>query len=201
MLRRHLILSLFGGGVVGATFGLAACSGGRADNSGVSLARPFSLTDQHGRQVTEKTYFGKPSAVFFGFTYCPEVCPTTLAALTRWMKALGPDADHLNVLYITVDPERDTPKQMALYLSSFDPRITGLSGTPAQIAQVASEYRVYYKKVPLEGGSYTMDHSTAVYLMDRKGELSDVVTYQQEDKKAIEQLRRLIELDRTQGGW
>src|SRR3954467_156734 len=99
--------------------------------SSVKIGGPFNLVDQKGRPVSQNDLLGKPTVMFFGFTYCPEVCPTTLAAITLWMEHLGKDADKLNVVYVTVDPERDTPEQMALYLSSFDPRIRGLTGTTA----------------------------------------------------------------------
>ena len=163
-----------------------------ASGSFMKLGGPFTLVDQHGRPVTDRDLKGKPTVMFFGFTYCPEVCPTTLAALTAWMKALGPDADRLNVVYVTIDPERDTPKQLALYLSSFDPRIRGLTGTPAQIAQIAHEYGVYYQKVPLAGGGYTMDHSSAVYLMDARGGFQGVIGYQEPARQALAQLRALV---------
>lgn len=156
------------------------------------IGGPFTLVDQTGRTVTDKDLKGKPTAMFFGFTYCPEICPTTLGALTAWMKALGPDADKLNVVYVTIDPERDTPKQMGLYLTSFDPRIRGLSGTPAQVAKIAKAYKVYYQKVPLAGGGYTMDHSSAIYLMDAHGDFSGVITYQEPSDQALAKLRKLI---------
>ena len=188
MLRRSLLESAAACGLV--------LIGGRA-LSACSPAQVPKAAGEVRRTVTEKDFLGRPSAFFFGFTYCPEVCPTTLASLTRWLKALGPDANRLNVVYVTIDPERDTPKQMVLYLSAFDPRITGLSGTPAHIAQIAKEYRVYYKKVPLEGGSYTMDHTAAIYLMDSKGTLQGGISYQEPDGKAVAQLRQLIALDQT----
>jgi protein SCO1/2 len=163
-----------------------------AYQSSTRLGGPFTLVDQHGRAVTDRDLRGKPTVMFFGFTYCPEVCPTTLTALTAWMKALGPDADKLNAVYVTIDPERDTPKQLALYLSSFDPRIRGLTGTPAQVAQIAHEYGVYYQKVPLDGGGYTMDHSSAVYLMDARGGFAGVIGYQEPSAQAVSQLRALV---------
>jgi protein SCO1/2 len=161
-------------------------------DSGRQLGGPFTLVDQHGHAVTDRDLKGKPTVMFFGFTYCPEVCPTTLTALTAWMKALGADADKLNVVYVTIDPERDTPKQLALYLSSFDPRIRGLTGTPAQIAQIAREYGVYYQKIPLSGGGYTMDHSSAVYLMDARGGFQGVIGYQEPTPQALAQLKALV---------
>jgi protein SCO1/2 len=153
---------------------------------------PLNLVDTRGRRVTEKDLIGKPSVIYFGFTYCPEVCPTTLAAMTTWLKALGPDADKLNVIFVTIDPERDTPKKLGLYLSSFDPHIRGLTGSLAEVGQAAHNYNVYFQKVTVDGGGYTMDHSTTVYLMDRQGRLADVIGYQEPSADAIAKLRRLV---------
>jgi len=154
---------------------------------------PFSLVDHRGRPVTERDYLGKPTLIFFGFTNCPDICPTTLFELTTRLKELGTEADRLNVLFVTVDPERDTPEQLALYLSSFDPHITGLSGTPENIAAVMTRYRVFARKVPLEGGGYTMDHTAAIYMMNGKGQFTGIMNYQEPDASAREKLRRLID--------
>ncbi len=157
-----------------------------------SVGGPFQLVDQHGAVVTDKALKGRPSLVFFGFTYCPEVCPTTLTHMSAWLKALGPDADKLNVLFISVDPDRDTPAQMAKYLSAFDPRIRGLTGTQAQTDKVADEYHVYHKKVPLPGGSYTVDHSAVIYELGRDGKFAGVLTYEEPDSEALGSIRKLI---------
>lgn len=182
--------------VVGVGLALGAASfvvQSRAGSSIPGIGGPFTLVDQRGRTVTDKDFRGKPSVMYFGFTYCPEVCPTTLAALTTWLKAIGPDADKLNVAFVTVDPARDTPKEMALYLTSFDRHIRGLTGTPAQIAQIAREYRVYINKVALPGGGYTMDHSSALYLMDRNGHLAGVIGYGESADRAEADLRKLVQ--------
>jgi len=113
-----------------ATSSLSAC-GPSAPNASVQIGGPFQLVDVEGRPVTEKSLLGKPTAMFFGFTFCPEACPTTLAEMTASLKALGPKADELNVVFVSVDPERDTPAQMKAYLSNFDPRIQGFTGTVA----------------------------------------------------------------------
>ena len=112
---------------------------------------------------------GHPTLIFFGFTHCPDVCPTTLFEMSEVLRAMGKDADRVNAYYISVDPERDTTAAMKDYLSSFDPRLKGLTGSPEEIAKVLSEYRVYAKKVPLKDGDYTMDHTALIYLMDRDG--------------------------------
>ncbi|WP_374343810.1 SCO family protein [Phenylobacterium sp.] len=160
----------------------------------VKLGGPFSLVDQNGATVTDRDLRGKPTAVFFGFTYCPEICPTTMAHMTKWMQALGPAADKLNVVFVTVDPERDTPEQLKLFLSSFDPRIRGLTGSPDAVAKAAKAYRVYYRKVPLEGGGYTMDHSTPIYLFDAKGRFVEPIGYNFPPERGLAQLKKLLKL-------
>jgi protein SCO1/2 len=134
-----------------------------------AVGGPFQLTDQSGKAVTDADMKGKPFLVFFGFTHCPDICPTTLFDMSQLMKELGPDADRTGALFITVDPERDTPKVMKDYLSNFDPHVRGLTGDPTAINAAIRAYRVYAKKVPLENGDYTMDHTALVYLMDKNG--------------------------------
>ena len=134
-----------------------------------AIGGPFKLVDQDGNQVTDKDMKGRPFLVFFGFTHCPDVCPTTLFEVSEILRALGPDAERTRALFITVDPERDTPAVMKDYLASFDPHLSGLTGDAAAVAAVAKAYRVYFKKVPLDQGGYTMDHTAIVYLMDKQG--------------------------------
>ena len=134
-----------------------------------AIGGPFSLTDQNGRTFTEQDLKGKPFLVFFGYTNCPDFCPTTMFEISEVLKKLGPAADRTRALFITVDPERDTPASLKDYLSSFDPHITALTGEPEAIAAVAKAYRAYYRKVPLKDGGYTMDHLVLVYLMDKEG--------------------------------
>lgn len=134
-----------------------------------AIGGPFRLVDQDGAVVTEDVLKGKPSLVFFGFTHCPDICPTTLFDVSEIYKALGRDGDKVKAFFVTVDPERDTPATLKEYLSSFDGRLRGLTGDPAAIAAVEKAYRVYSKKVPLENGGYTMDHTALVYLMDKDG--------------------------------
>jgi protein SCO1/2 len=134
-----------------------------------AIGGPFSLTDQNGRTVTEQDLKGKPFLVFFGYTNCPDFCPTTMFEISEVLKKLGPAADRTRALFITVDPERDTPAALKDYVSSFDPHIIALTGEPEAIAAVAKAYRAYYRKVPLKDGGYTMDHLVLVYLMDKDG--------------------------------
>ena len=134
-----------------------------------AIGGPFRLTDQNGRTVTDQDLKGHPFLVFFGFAHCPDVCPTTLFEISEILRKLGPDGDRMRALFISVDPERDTPDKMKEYLSSFDPRLVGLTGDAEAVAAVAKAYRVYFKKVPLDDGGYTMDHTAIVYLMDKEG--------------------------------
>ena len=134
-----------------------------------AIGGPFQLTAQDGRSVTEKDLRGGPSLVFFGFTHCPDVCPTALYEIGLIYKAMGKDGDRLKTFFVTVDPERDTPSVIKDYLSGFDARITGLSGAPDAVLAAEKAYRAYAKKVPLETSGYTMDHTALIYLMDGKG--------------------------------
>jgi len=157
----------------------------------VPIGGPFRLTSHEGKPVTDQDLKGKPFVVFFGFTHCPEVCPTTLYGLTQDLEALGKDADKLRVAFITVDPAQDTPELMKTYLSSFDPRIVGLTGTEEEIAAVARAYKVYYRKVPTEGG-YTMDHTASIFLMDSKGDFYGTSNFQESDEIRRGKLRQLV---------
>lgn len=146
--------------------GIASVSTGET----VSLGGPFSLTDQNQMLRTEKDFGGKYTLVFFGYTYCPDVCPATLAIMGAALDKMGSRGERIVPLFITVDPKRDTPDKIKSYLSSFGTRFVGLTGTPDQIAAVAKEYRVYYREHPAEdGGAYTVDHSGVIYLMDPNG--------------------------------
>jgi len=190
---KRLLLTALLLAAAGATSGCDRPEPAKSPSATASpIGGPFSLIDTAGRPVTEKSLLGKPSAMFFGFTYCPEVCPTTLAEMTAALKALGPDAERLNVVFVSVDPERDTPEQMKLYLTNFDPRIQGYTGTVDTVAAAAKAYRVYYKKVPMEGGGYTVDHSSAVYLLDKRGEFVEPLSYGMPHDMVLERLRKLI---------
>jgi protein SCO1/2 len=148
----------------------------QAQASSAAIGGPFQLVDQDGRAVDQSVLHGKWSVVFFGYTFCPDFCPTTLTTLGKAMDELGPKAKDAQVVFITVDPARDTPAALKTYLSSrvFPKNIMGLTGTQAQVAQVAKEYVVYYQKEG-SGPGYTMDHSTALYLMDPQGHYRGVI--------------------------
>ena len=152
---------------------------------------PFKLTDHNGRRFSSQQLAGKPYAVFFGFTLCPDVCPTTLLELTTDIEALGADADKMRYVFISVDPERDTPEHLKTYLSNFNPRIIGLTGTPAEIAAVAKAYRVFYEKVPTKEG-YTVNHTATTYLMDAKGRFVSTMAYREATETRRAKLHKLI---------
>ena len=155
----------------------------------VDVGGPFSLIDHTGRRVTEAEFRGRPMLVFFGFTHCPEVCPTTLLDITEQLKTLGPEAERLQVLFITVDPERDTPKVVGAFVRNFDDRIVGLTGSPAAIAAVEKQYAVYAKKEPAgPNGAYLVGHSQIAYLMDKDGKPITSLPIEKDAAAVVEQL-------------
>jgi protein SCO1/2 len=168
--RPLVIIAAFAGSlVVGLVLMLWALGGLKGATAPAAIGGPFQLTDQAGQTVTEKSLQGRPTLIFFGFTHCPDVCPTSLFELSEVLKAMGGDADRVNAYFISVDPERDTNAAMKDYLSSFDPHLHGATGDAKAIDAVVKAYRVYVKKVPADKGDYSMDHTALVYLMDRDG--------------------------------
>ena len=159
------------------------------DISGAEFGRNFKLTDHNGKKVTLADYKGKVVTVFFGFTQCPDVCPTTLFEMSEVLKLI-PNTKKVSALFVTVDPERDTPDKLKDYLSSFDPRISGLSGTREEIDATLKSYRVYAKKVPQENGEYTMDHSAIIYLMDKQGRFVNALNLQQPPEAVAREIQR-----------
>ncbi len=157
-----------------------------------SVGGPFALVNQDGSTVTDADYRGKPFLVFFGFTHCPDICPTTLFEVSEVLNRLGKDAEKVNAIFVTVDPERDTPEKLKLYLSSFHPQISALSGSEAQVEAIKKAYFVYAKRVPLEGGSYTMDHTSIVYLMDKEGKFIAPFNLKRDADAAAADLRRRL---------
>jgi protein SCO1/2 len=157
-------------------------------------ARPrvaFSLTTQHRTIFTDRDIDGSPLAIFFGFTRCPDVCPATLMELTHDLEELGPDGDGIKVVFVSVDPERDTPDRLADYMASFDPRIIAVTGPNDVIASVASAYGAFYRRVG-EGPDYTIDHTAAVFLLDRDGEYVGALTFADAEPVRLAKLRRLL---------
>lgn len=152
---------------------------------------PFQLKTHDGAPISNEDLKGKPFAIFFGFTQCPDVCPTSMLELTDMIQKLGPDADRMRFLFVSVDPERDTPDLLKAYLSNFDSRITGLVGTTDEIAAIAKAYRVYYEKVPTSG-SYTINHTATIYLMDAQGRLANTLAYGEDADSRLKKLRRVL---------
>ena len=178
--------------LVGLLAVLWATGGVRGVTAPAAIGGPFQLTDQAGAAVTEKDLQGRPTLIFFGFTHCPDVCPTSLFEISEILRAMGKDADKVNAVFISVDPERDTPATMKDYLASFDPHLKGLSGDPAETAKVITSYRVYAKKVPTKDGDYTMDHTALIYLMDRDGRFVSPFNLKRTPEEAATDLKRYL---------
>ena len=157
-----------------------------------TVGGPFKLVDQNAKPITEQDFKGQPFLVFFGFTHCPDVCPTTLFEVSEIFRALGPEAKNLRAMFVTVDPERDTPAVIKDYLASFDPRITGATGDVDAITAAEKSYRVYAKKVPTDGGGYTMDHTAIVYLMSKDGRFVAPFNMKRRPEEAAAELKRYL---------
>ncbi|MFT8243171.1 SCO family protein [Roseomonas sp. BN140053] len=158
--------------LTGGTAPVPPTAGGLSLSAGTSLGGPFTLVDQTGKTVTDADYRGKVVVIFFGYSFCPDVCPTELSVVASAMDLLGADADRVQPLFVSVDPERDTPAKLADYVALFHPRIAGLTGTPEQVAAAARAFRVYYAKTtPPGAGEYLMDHSAFTYLLGPDGKL------------------------------
>ena len=164
-----------------------------ASVAGSGIGGSFSMVDQSGRAVTEADFEGRPQAMFFGFTSCPDICPTMLTQMSNWLDELGPLADRIQPIFVSVDPERDTVDVIKKYLSAFDPRITGLTGTPEQVASFAKNYGVFYEKVPTDGGDYTMNHTANILLFGADGSFRGTADYHDDPADAQAKLRRLAE--------
>ena len=164
----------------------------RASISVADIGGPFTLTDTAGNPFTEKNLSGRPAAIFFGFTFCPDICPTTLYELGGLMKDLGPQADAIDFVFVSVDWERDGPQQVSRYLQAFDGRMIGLSGTQAQVEAAADAFKIHVQRVPLEDGGYTMDHSASVYLMKADGTFRTMIDYHEEEASALAKLRMVL---------
>lgn len=163
------------------------------DVTGLGYAREFALTDHNGKPRTLADFKGKAVIIFFGFTHCPDVCPTTLGEMANVMQELGPQADKVQVLFITVDPERDTPELLAKYVPAFHPSFIGLTGDKAAIEKVAKEFRVFYQKVPgKEAGSYSVDHTAGSYLFDPQGRIRLFIRHGQGTEPIVHDLKLLL---------
>ena len=190
-IRPLVIVAAFGASlVIGLLVVLWAMGGLRSVTAPAAIGGPFQLTDQSGQTVTDQSLKGRPTLIFFGYTHCPDVCPTTLFEMSEVLKAMGADADRVNAYFVSVDPERDDVGTIKSYLSSFDPHLKGLTGPPATVADVLREYRVYARKVPSKDGDYTMDHTALIYLMDRDGRFVSPFNLNRKPEEAATDLKR-----------
>lgn len=166
----------------------------RTNNSGgiANIGGPFTLASAKGGEVSSESLKGKPYALFFGFTHCPEVCPTTLYEMSSSLAALGDRARDFRVFFITVDPARDTVAAMKDYVANFDPRIEALVPTEEQLTQLASDFRVYYAKVPTSDGGYTMDHTATIFLFDADGSFAGTIAYGEAEEMRQAKLAKLL---------
>jgi len=191
-----VVLSAFAAGLaifLGVLFYATGQIGGGGNGPGPSaIGGPFKLTDQNGKPITDADFKGRPFLVFFGYTHCPDVCPTTLFEVSEMMRALGPDADRTAALFVTIDPERDTPAALKDYLSSFDPHVRGATGDSQAIDAAEKAYRVYAKKVPADNGEYSMDHTALVYLMDKQGRFVAPFKLNRKPEDAAAELRKYL---------
>ncbi|MEM0898799.1 MAG: SCO family protein [Pseudomonadota bacterium] len=154
---------------------------------------PFELVDHNGNQITDAAFRGQPTAIFFGFTRCPEICPTTVFELEAWFAELGEDGENIDAYFITVDPERDTPEALEFYLTSITDRVVGITGDPAAVRAMVDGFSVYYKRVELDDGDYTMDHTASVFLLDSDGDFRKSIAYGERMDTAVAKLRDLAD--------
>jgi protein SCO1/2 len=158
-----------------------------------SIGGPFALTAPDGSRVTDQSLKGMPFAIFFGFTRCPDVCPTTLSRMAQLRKQLGPDGERFRIVFVSVDPGYDSPEDIGRFVELFGTPILGLTGTDAEVAAAVKAYRAFYDKVPTNGGKdYTIDHTASVYLMDANGKLQSIIAYDETDANALAKLKRLV---------
>src|SRR5439155_7287326 len=196
--RFALAACLLGGAVIlaaGVFFGLAyreAPRGAAGTLLASAIGGPFRLVDQNGKTVTDADLKGKWSLVYFGYTHCPDACPTALNDIAIALDQLGPKREAVRSVFITVDPERDTPEVLKEYVTSFDAPILALSGSPEEIARAAKAYRVYFAKHPEPGGDYSMDHSSVIYVMDPEGRFTASFTHQSTPEEIAERLKKLL---------
>ncbi|NWG25200.1 MAG: SCO family protein [Pseudorhodoplanes sp.] len=192
--RIVIILAAFLGGLLVFTTALFLLTGRPTPqvSTASAVGGPFELTDQNGNTITDESLKGRPFLIFFGFTHCPDICPTALFEMSEILTKLGPDAGKINALFVTVDPERDTPARLKDYLSSFNPQLRGVTGSAEALDKMLKSYRVYYKKVPLKDGDYTMDHTALVYLMDKQGRFVAPFNIKRTPEAAAEDLRKYL---------
>lgn len=176
----------------GLGIGLALANPHGKRPQGVDLAPLYQLKTQYGEPLSRTSLKGRPAAVFFGYTHCPDVCPTTLLEMTQHLEALGQDGDRLQVLFVSIDPDRDTAEHLREFVGSFDRRIIALTGSTLEIAAVAHRFGATYDKVVAKDGSYTMDHTTKVFLLDRYGLVASHLERNQPEQDQRQALRKLL---------
>lgn len=163
----------------------------RSTHSGQAFGAPFALIDGNGQPITEKAFQGHPSLVFFGFTHCPEVCPTTLVEIDSLLNKMGDEGKDLRAYFVSIDPERDTPEIAGRYVGNVSKRITAISGEPDKVLQMAKDFKIFYRKVPTDDGSYTMDHTASVLLLKSNGDFFGTIAYEENSETALAKLKRL----------
>lgn len=182
-------LFVFSVGVLGWQFAVQGTD--KSLTAGMKLGTDFTLVDHNGDTITQAAFAGRPTMIFFGFTHCPEVCPTTLYEMAGWFEALGEQGRDLQAFFISVDPERDTPEIMKSYAEALTDRVTGITGNPDEIEKVIAAWHVYAAKIPTDDGDYTMDHTASVFLMDESGVFKGTIAYGENPETAIAKLKRL----------
>ncbi len=199
---RWLVVLLVSIGLLGlALVAFGGGKGGQPENAGMEdvggqgadIGGPFTLIAPDGSPFPSTKLAGKPFAIFFGFTRCPDVCPTSLARMARLRKQLGADGGRFEIVFVSVDPGHDTPADVGRYAAMFGSPIHGLTGTGAQLAAIEKAYGVYVQKVPQPGGDYTIDHTAAIYLMDAAGRFADTINFQEPEAESLAKLKRLVE--------
>lgn len=191
MRARTLLLALAVAAVAfGAGIALRAVMADRgAAVAGADLGAPFTLVDQNGAAITEAAFEGRPSLLFFGFTHCPEVCPTTVYDIETWFTELGLTDEELGAYFVTVDPERDTPEFLRDYLAPQSGNVLGITGEPEAVWDMARSWRVYWQKRPLGDGDYTLDHFASVFVLDEAGRVVDLISYGEDPETAKAKIR------------
>ena len=193
---RWLVVLLVSIGLLGlALVAFGGGKGGQPENAagqGADIGGPFTLIAPDGSPFPSTKLAGKPFAIFFGFTRCPDVCPTSLARMARLRKQLGADGARFEIVFVSVDPGHDKPADVSRYAAMFGTPIHGLTGTDTQLAAVEKAYGVYVQKVPQPGGDYTVDHTAAIYLMDAEGRFADTINFQEPDADSLAKLKRLV---------
>jgi len=193
VVRRLLTILIAAAAISAAALGyLYLNRQGPEATGGIAIGGPIHLTSQDGTPFDSASLAGKPYAVFFGYTHCPDVCPTTLSDISQATDEIGGKAKDFTTLFVTIDPERDTVPVLKDYISNFTAKVVGLTGTADQVAAAAKAFRVYYKKVPTSDGSYTMDHTAVLYLMDSHGAFRSIISYTEDHDAYVRKIKEVL---------